>query len=309
MKFAGRDMRRRKYQITMFLLFLFVTTVPLLITGIISYKIYMEEVTKQTDLSMEATEMQICNDVESILSGIRQYFSEITERDEVTWLKETEDIPYREYSNLYDAQKLLQGPVFLNGFISNYAFINIMNDWILTNNGMYKLSEVQNKEQLGTFLDSVVKQPSILYWHNNIEEKSPFTNGLFKSNTLDVSGFQLVMKLPGIANRIDQLILVKLNLANLKQRLITNLVTYDICIMNREGESLYSSDEKLKDYCSKNIQTLKNQSGVSYISVSKDQDYRIRVRNRSSNELIYITVYDYTKVREGAGKILAFSTY
>lgn len=307
MRIPRRDMRKRKYQITIFLLFLFVTTVPLLIAGIISYKIYVDEVTKQTDLSMEATEMQIFNDVESILSGIRQYFSEITARDEVTWLKETKDIPYREYIQLVDAQKLLQGPVFLNGFISNYAFINISNDWTLTNNGMYKLSEAQNKEQINNFIENVSKAPSVLYWYNNLSEKSPYANGLFKSNTLDVSGFQLVMKLPGIANRIDQLILVKLNLTNLRQRLISNLVTYDICILNKAGETLYSSDAKLKKYSMKNIDVLKNQDGISYISVSEDSEYRIRVRNRSSNELIYITAYDYNKVREGAGRILSVS--
>lgn len=47
--------------------------VPLLIAGSISYKVYLDEVTRQTDLSMEAIEAQICNDVEVTLSSIRQF--------------------------------------------------------------------------------------------------------------------------------------------------------------------------------------------------------------------------------------------
>jgi YesN/AraC family two-component response regulator len=305
---AKGDKRRGKYQVTIFQLFLFVTIVPLLIAGIISYKIYMEEVTKQTDLSMEATEMQVSNDVESILSGIRQYFSEVSSRDEVNWLTETTDIPYREFTNLYDAQKLLQGPVFLNGYIESYAFINIKNGWILTNNGMFGLSDIKNKTQFQGFLDNVADNPSTLYWFNNIDEASPYSKGLFESNNLDVSGFHLVMKLPGISNRIDQLILVQLNLSNLKQRLATNLATYDICILNRKGESIYTTDKQLEVYCHENIETIKNYSGsISNISVSENQDYRIRIRNKSSNGMIYVTAYNLNEVREGAGKVLSVS--
>ena len=67
--------------------------VPLLIAGAISYKIYMDEVTKQTDLSMEAIETQIYNDVEVVLSSIRQYYLENSSSDEIGWLIQTDSIP------------------------------------------------------------------------------------------------------------------------------------------------------------------------------------------------------------------------
>lgn len=117
----------------------------MLIAGAISYKIYMDEVTKQTDLSMEAIETQIYNDVEVVLSSIRQYYLENSSSDEIGWLIQTDSIPYREYSNLFDAQKLLKGPTYIDDYVGKYAFINLEKGWILTNNGMYRLDSVRNK--------------------------------------------------------------------------------------------------------------------------------------------------------------------
>ena len=59
MKISFRERRSSKYQNRIFVLLLLMAAVPLLIAGAISYKIYMDEVTKQTDLSMEAIETQI----------------------------------------------------------------------------------------------------------------------------------------------------------------------------------------------------------------------------------------------------------
>lgn len=72
MKISFRERRSSKYQNRIFVLLLLMAAVPLLVAGTISYKIYMDEVTKQTDLSMEAIETQIYNDVEVVLSSIRQ---------------------------------------------------------------------------------------------------------------------------------------------------------------------------------------------------------------------------------------------
>ena len=63
MKISFREHRSSKYQNRIFVLLLLMAAVPLLIAGAISYKIYMDEVTNQTDLSMEAIETQIYNDV------------------------------------------------------------------------------------------------------------------------------------------------------------------------------------------------------------------------------------------------------
>ena len=54
MKTVRKDRHGGKYQNRIFLLLLLMAVVPLLIAGSISYKVYLDEVTRQTDLSMEA---------------------------------------------------------------------------------------------------------------------------------------------------------------------------------------------------------------------------------------------------------------
>ena len=56
MKTVRKDRHGGKYQNRIFLLLLLMAVVPLLIAGSISYKVYLDEVTRQTDLSMEAIE-------------------------------------------------------------------------------------------------------------------------------------------------------------------------------------------------------------------------------------------------------------
>ena len=100
--------------------------------------------------------------------------------------------------------------------MGSYAFINIMQDWVLTNNGMYRLSEARNKEQVDALLEKAAQFPSTLFWMNNVGEKSAYVNGIYQSKTLDVSGFQMIMKLPGNVNRVDQIVMVQLNLPRLR---------------------------------------------------------------------------------------------
>ena len=217
MKTVRKDRHGGKYQNRIFLLLLLLmAVVPLLIAGSISYKVYLDEVTRQTDLSMEAIEAQICNDVEVTLSSIRQFYREISTDDQMSWLKETGSIPYSDYSNLNEAQNLLKGPTYRDEYVGSYAFINIMQDWVLTNNGMYRLSEARNKEQVDALLEKAAQFPSTLFWMNNVGEKSAYVNGIYQSKTLDVSGFQMIMKLPGNVNRVDQIVMVQLNLPRLR---------------------------------------------------------------------------------------------
>lgn len=309
MKSVFKEKRTGTYQSRIFLLLLAVSVLPVLIAGIISYRIYMEEVTKQTDLSMEAMEMQVYNDVEAVLSGMRQYYSEITTREEITWLANTDSIPYSEYTNLFDAQKVLKGPTYLSETVGNYAFMNLKKGWILTNNGMYTLDEVRNREQMDSFLEHAAENPSTLYWYNNTKEQSPYVKGLYQSGTLDFSGFHLVMKLPGIANRMDQVLLVQLNLNNMVNRLETGLAGYDVCILDRDGKFLFASDEMFAQYCSTNLEELlkKDKTKGPAITGGNQNEYRMRIHDVTSNGMIYVTAYNMNDVKEGAGRILAVS--
>ena len=111
-------------------------------------------------------------------------------------------------------------------------------------NGMYRLDSVRNKTQMEEYLDEIRDNYSSLFWSNNIEKPSPYSNGVYQSNTLDLSGFFLVMKLPGSIQRMDQAVLVGLNLTKLQQQLDKNLAGYELCVLDYDGTPLFASDER-----------------------------------------------------------------
>ncbi len=307
MKTVRKDRHGGKYQNRIFLLLLLMAVVPLLIAGSISYKVYLDEVTRQTDLSMDAIEAQICNDVEVTLSSIRQFYREISTDDQMSWLKETRSIPYSDYSNLNEAQNLLKGPTYLDEYVGSYAFINIMQDWVLTNNGMYWLSEARNKEQVDALLEKAAQFSSTLFWMNNVGEKSAYVNGIYQSKTLDVSGFQMIMKLPGNVNRVDQIVMVQLNLPRLRQRLDSNLAGYELCIFSSDAKTVYSSDEVLENYFSAHPEELKNEKRIDNLKIEGGGEYRIRLSGTSGNGMNYVLAYNLGQMKEGAGRILGVS--
>lgn len=298
------DKKRGKYLNRIFLLLMLVATVPLLIASVISYRVYMEEFTKQTDLSMETIETQVFNDVEVTLKSIKQYYMEIVTDKEIKWLKNAETIPYRNYSNVHEAQNILKGPTYLDEYIKNYAYLNIKQGWILTNNGLYLISNTRNMDKADRFLKLIHENPSSLFWYNNMKEPSPFPKGIYQSNTLDVSGYQLVVKMSSGAGQSDQMILVQLNIEKIEQKLKNDISKYEWCVLGSDGETILASNKALGEYCNQNKESFHADQQPRNIRTDDQLEYRLHIRKGGSNGLVYLLAYNTGVMREGAGRLL-----
>ncbi|WP_373264400.1 AraC family transcriptional regulator [Hungatella hathewayi] len=303
MSILNSDKKRGKYQNKIFLLLLLVATVPLLIAAVISYQVYMEELTKQTDLSMETIEEQLFNDVEVTLKSIKQYYMDIASDEEIQWLKNAETIPYRNYSNISEAQNVLKGPTYLDEYIKSYAYLNIKQGWILTNNGLYPVSDTRNIDTVNNLLNIINGNPSSLFWYNNVREPSPYPKGVYQSNTLDVSGYQLVMKMSSGIGQKDHIILVQLNIERLEQKLKNNGAEYEWCVLGEDGDLLFASNEKLGQYCSSYSESFDDQQPRN-IKLEENLGYRLHIKKGGSNGLSYLLAYNTGMMKEGAGKLL-----
>ncbi|MDL2301799.1 helix-turn-helix transcriptional regulator [Lachnospiraceae bacterium OttesenSCG-928-D06] len=299
---------RGQYHNRLFLLLLLVSVVPLMLVGSVAYNIYTDEMTKQNDLSMDAIRIQLSNDVEGVLSNMRQYYMESAEREEMKWLMETGSIPYQEYTYLYDAQKLLSGPTYLNGYVENYAFINMKLGWVLTNKGMYPFRDIRNQEETEHFLQIVRENPSTLYWYNNLPGEDTVSDGLYRSNTLELHGMWMLLKLPGTSANMDHLLMVQLNMTTLSQQLNRSIAGYEVCIMNRDGKLLFSSDDQLTDYYKEDYESISGKRQIQNIITENKQEYRVLVNDTSSNGMVYIVAYNLENVQEGAERILFFTS-
>lgn len=302
LKNRGKDKQSSPYQSRIFLLLFLVSVTPVLAAGGISYHVYLDEVMKQTDLSMQVIETQIYNDVEVTLSSMKQYYIEAAVGKEIRWLKNTDTPPYNNVTAVYEAQRILKGPAYLDAYIGNYAFLNVGSRWILTNNGMYSFAEMKNPEYAETFLKHISNHPLTLFWYNHISASPSFQGGITKSNTLDVSGYLLVVKLSGAVQKQEQVILIQLNHDRLKQRLEDILNDYQLCVLGTDGKILFSSNQELGEYCRLAADGI-GQDQKPWNARIGTGEYRIHAKGGSSHGLVYVLAYDVRTMKAGAGKV------
>ena len=65
------------------------------------------------------------------------------------------------------AQTVLRGGSYLSAYVSGYTYFNLQHGWVLSSNGVFRMSEVRNYEQMQTFLNEQPDVSSTLYWLNN----------------------------------------------------------------------------------------------------------------------------------------------
>ena len=305
MRKSRKEKRGYKYENRLFGLLFLVAAVPLIIAGAVSYGIYVNEITKQSDLAMETVRIQMQKDIEGVLTNMKSYYLETAGGKEFEWLSTTPGVPYTQYSNLEESQDVLRGPFNLNGYVKGYAFINAEQDWVLTNNGMFRISETQNAEQVFDFLEEVEKNPSTMFWQNNMDVPEPYEDGLYRSNTLDLSGYLLVLK-PEKTGK--QLLLVSLNISALDQTIKVVQGEYAVCILEKTGLPLYSSDPELGEYCqSHQGKGLATEKMPLNIELSDGRKYRIHVTDSTSNGMHYVIGYDLKQVQQGGSKMIVVS--
>ena len=298
----------KNYRNRIFVLCFFAIGIPLMAAGIISYRIYVKDTTKQNNLSMKAVQIQLEDDMESVLSEIHQYYLTESREEEIGWLAKTGSIPYSQYTYLNAAQEVLSGSSYLLDYIEGYAFINVKEGWTITNRGMFRNSDINNPDQFVRFLERASDHLSIVYWENNLADISFSVESPRKSNTLDFSGFQMVLKLPGTVSRIDQILAVKLDYAKLLQVARQGKIEqYYICILNESGQILVCPDSVLAEYCISHMEALKYMEGTQEITLADGRKFRVNIEQAAKSGMYYLIGYDVINVTEGGTRIIGVS--
>ena len=148
MKRMSKGRKKKKFRRRVFFSLLVIDILMVTIFGSIAYITYIDETRKRNDLTMDAAGERVKNTLENVMTGMREYYMGISDNDEITWLLEQEEVPYRAYNEVISAQKALQGNYSILEYVDGYTFINIRNEWILSNSGMYPMEELKNKEDV-----------------------------------------------------------------------------------------------------------------------------------------------------------------
>lgn len=275
---------------------------PVIILGIFSYQTYVTEVTRNVNLSTEATVNQVKNRTDSVLLNIKKDYLENAESDEIQWLLNTY-IKYSDYSKLVKAVNVLDGSTYLSEYIDGFTFINFQTGWVLSNRGLYEYNLVENKDDIEMLYqyksDTLVRN----FWLNRIGRKQ---TGDLKREMVNLNNLSFVSKVPAQSKVPYALIIVNINQEKLQHLIKSDLGDNEVTVIDSVGNLVYTTNDEIRTYCSSHMEQLSSDE-VKTIKLGNGKSYNIAVADSDVLGWKYIISYDVDNIMSAADKILSFS--
>lgn len=178
------------------------------------------------------------------LNNLKQYYVSRVTEDSVRWAIEN-DMKYSDYEHIRDAQDAFASKTYLSGYVDSYTFVNYKTGWILSNKGMFPLTEAVNQEILDEYFTDGEQQRDKYYWIYSDTNK--ITNKITRlyRTTLEVDGLSYVMRLPYGINPYAMLV-VNVNMSTWQSWIQQQLEPGDeIVVVGEDGCIVYATSEEL----------------------------------------------------------------
>lgn len=275
---------------------------PIIILGIFSYNTYVTEVTKNVNLSTEATANQVKNRTDSVLINIKKDYLENAESDEIQWLL-TSMIDYSDYSELVKATDVLDGSTYLSEYIDGFTFINFQTGWVLSNRGLYEYKLVENKPDIEMLYKYKADTLMRNFWFNRIGNNQA---SKLNRETVNLNNLSFVSKLPANSKVPYALVIVNINQSKIQTLINSDLGENDITVIDSSGNLVYTTNNDVFSYCLVNSDKLTSDK-VQTIKIKNGKSYNIAVSDSAVMEWKYIVSYDVGNIMSAADNILSFS--
>ncbi len=302
---ANRIQRGNRYRQKIFLAMILTAVLPVIILGLYSYHTYVTELSERKDLSMQTTANQVKSRVDNILDSVKQYYSEVENKDEIKELIYAKDLYYNQYSRLKQGIDVLSGPIYLRDYIQGYTFVNFPENWVVSNYGMYRYDEMSNASEIMGFLEDQRESRAQCYWINRMGQ--PQLPVIPAGRNVILSGYVMALRLPMLSVEDKCLLLINLNDVKLKNLIAENLGDMDVTVINTRGELVYSSNPAVGEYCSGHVDEIAYGGVYSDVKLADGSNYSMAVTPSAGNGLLYIASYDVATVKEGADQILSLA--
>lgn len=296
------SLKQREFQDQLFFQFLLLVTLPLIIMGIVSYNIYIRGESAKNELMLESYSENISMEYENIFSSIKEYYLDGMNSETYKWLVRQDQIPYSSYTEVRQAQNLLQGNYFMLKYINNYNFLNIKEGWILNKYGMFPYKDIENIEEMDRFVQEQSRQISSLYWLNQEHGYQNEGQGSLKSSThLDISGVNLVLSGGSHLGQASNMLVVQLDMEAFRMVASTyKRVGYDLLILNGDEILLETNENMTASF----LKAAQRESGI-YRSEA-GQKYNINVIDSQRNGITYVIGYD-TNLEKQSGTVFLYA--
>ena len=157
---------RGRYEQMLFNRLVLLVAVPLCAMSILLGASYFSQENARQRAGLQSVRTSAQDALHNVLNNLREYYLGITQDDDFTWLLSSQP-PYARTPDVSAAQTVLRGGSYLSAYVSGYTYFNLQHGWVLSSNGVFRMSEVRNYEQMQTFLDEQPDISSTLYWLNN----------------------------------------------------------------------------------------------------------------------------------------------
>lgn len=290
------------YKKRILLYLLIIVFAPIIILGLYSYRTYVTEVTRNVNLSSQATANQVKNRVDSVLTNIKKSYLEVEETKEINWLLNT-FISYSDYTELVSAIDVLDGSTYLSEYIDGFTFINFKTGWVLSNRGLFEYKEVKNKEDIEMLNQYEANTLVRNFWLNRIGVSQPLKT---KRESIKLNNLSFICKLPAKSKEPYALMIININQTKLQKMMGENLGNNDITVVDNTDNLIYTTNSDIFHYYQQNKDKFKEESKKT-IRLSNNRRYRIAVVDSNEMGWKYIVSYDTSKITDVADKILSFA--
>lgn len=283
------------YEKQIFVKLLGLVTIPLIVMGIISCNIYIRGETSKKQMALNSYSDEVSREYKNILSTLKEYYIEAVSKDDIHWLERQEEPPFSKYSNLKQAQRILEGNYFMRRYIADYEFINVKYGWVFNNYGMFSFDKMKNREETEHFLKEQENMLLSVYWLNRSGALSPMDGSMRITDTVDSSGLRLVIKKEQGISGLSWLLTIKIDKNQLNEMAKSyKMMGYDVSIIG-SGEVLLETNPAMTNVYRNSG---RESSGV-YKSENGDK-YHINVRTDEISGLNYLVGYNTANVKKDA---------
>lgn len=283
------------YEKQIFVKLLGLVTIPLIVMGIISCNIYIRGETSKKQMALNSYSDEVSREYKNILSTLKEYYIEAVSKDDIHWLERQEEPPFSKYSNLKQAQRILEGNYFMRRYIADYEFINVKYGWVFNNYGMFSFDKMKNRVETEHFLKEQENMLLSVYWLNRSGALSPMDGSMRITDTVDSSGLRLVIKKEQGISGLSWLLTIKIDKNQLNEMAKSyKMMGYDVSIIG-SGEVLLETNPAMTNVYRNSG---RESSGV-YKSENGDK-YHINVRTDEISGLNYLVGYNTANVKKDA---------
>ncbi len=297
-------MRKVRYKRGIFIQLLLLPLLAVLVVGSGSYIIYLNEMGKRLDISLEASVEQLQGRVDNVVYNLSRIYQEEVDTASIRELA-GQDVWNQYYSGVKDIQKQLQGPLYLSQYIKGYSLVNLKYGWVLSNRGLYALEEAINYQEVEALFEEAGKLYSqSSFWENQVGNRveADAINRL----EVNVRGLSRVVKIPLLARECDMLLIINVDMQQLGALARQGTGEYGMTILDDRRRLVYTDSQDTGDIVRQLVpgETLGLGGHTGDFVTVREGGLRMAVSHSGLSGWTYIASYDRSMVSDGGNGIL-----